>query len=671
MGWTRSRAVLAGAAAVVVLAASAGVFATQARAATPQVGNDISWPQCAAPAGYGNPMPADGTGFVVLGLTQGLPFTQNPCLANQARWIRDRALPFQAYTMAAYPTDDNLATYGGATTDDLATRLRRVGVAQARYAVASLQRIGLRPATVWIDVEKRNDQPWPTGSDKVAGNQAVIDGIAQGLKAAGFEPGIYSNPDGWSTITGNWQRPDLPFWGTVGARDQAAAATRCAAKGLNGGPQRLVQWWTTKPAVDWNLACGSYSVPGPVATLEWPTVAPASGWSPQGSTAVSVTAGPSRRQTWRLTVVNSCSGATVRTQAGTTSDLIRVGWDGTTDGGSPAPPGVYRLTLRTGTVAADGPAVAYTHEVVAYGAARVSGCRSTRVTGTDVYGTAVALGRVAAPNATTVVLASGDAGHLVDAVTAAPFARSLKAPLLLTAVDTLPDVVVADLQRRGARSVVVVGGTAAVSSGVEARLKSLGLTVSRIAGADRYATAALLAQGIGGGKKEILVASGTSPADALLAAGPAAGLGLPVLLVTPTSVPAATAAALKRLGSTKATITIVGPTSSVSSGVQAALRATAKSVRRLGSADRAAQATTIASTYATRLGAPATVIVVNAQSQVSMLAAGALGRAILLTGASAVPAPTATWLRRYPGARVTVVGLPVQVAPSVVVAIGR
>ena len=34
-------------------------------------------------------MPADSTGFVVLGLTFGLPFTANPCLADQALHQQD------------------------------------------------------------------------------------------------------------------------------------------------------------------------------------------------------------------------------------------------------------------------------------------------------------------------------------------------------------------------------------------------------------------------------------------------------------------------------------------------------------------------------------------------------------------------------------------------------
>ena len=57
--------------------------APPARSATTS-GHDISWPQCPVSAGgYGLPMPPTTTSFVVVGLTKGLPFTENPCLADQ------------------------------------------------------------------------------------------------------------------------------------------------------------------------------------------------------------------------------------------------------------------------------------------------------------------------------------------------------------------------------------------------------------------------------------------------------------------------------------------------------------------------------------------------------------------------------------------------------------
>jgi putative cell wall-binding protein len=682
LGGSTSRTRAALAVAVTVALSAAGLTALRAgpaAAATAQVGNDISWPQCPSPLGYGNPMPADSTGFVVLGLTFGLPFTPNPCLADEARWVRDRAKPFHAYTIAAYPTADQLTQFGAKgpfPSDNPTDQVRNVGYAQAQDAVLTLRRIGLAPPLVWVDVEARKGQPWPTGTAAQPGNRAVLEGILAGLKAAGIESGFYANANDWNVITGNWQRPDVPFWATVGARDQATAQARCAAPGLDGGPVYQAQWWTTTPAVDYDLTCPGHELAAPNPTLSWPTVN-GTGWSltrPDGAPALAVSAGPSRSQAWTATVRDACSGTIVRTLSGTTSDLISVTWDGARDDGSPAPGGIYRLTLRTGAAPSTSAVSLSTRflELVTWGSTLVGGCRVTRTAGTDVYGTAVEVGRASFPASRTVVLASGDAAHVVDAVTAAPYARTLRAPLLLTAVNTLPDVVTADLQRRGATQVIVVGGPSAVSTTVTDALGALGVRVTRVAGKDRYATAALLASRIGGAKREIVVASGVDPSlgDALLASGPAAGLGLPVLLTGPTSVPAVTLAALRGLGSTKATITLVGRTSTVSTGVQQVLRTRARTLRRVAGADPAATAVALARTYVVRLGAGG-VVLVSSGAPVTTLAAAGLGRVMLLTGTSALLPATGSWLAGHPGTRVRVVAGPTLVTGDVVAQIGR
>ena len=78
--------------------------ATPARAVS-LYGHDISWPQCpTAVGGFGLPLPPASSQFVVIGLTKGLPFTENPCLASQVAWAADNRKPAQAYTMAAFPT---------------------------------------------------------------------------------------------------------------------------------------------------------------------------------------------------------------------------------------------------------------------------------------------------------------------------------------------------------------------------------------------------------------------------------------------------------------------------------------------------------------------------------------------------------------------------------------
>jgi putative cell wall-binding protein len=457
----------------------------------------------------------------------------------------------------------------------------------------------------------------------------------------------------------------------VGTRGRTAAENRCLTTGLNGGPVHLAQWWTTSPAVDWNVACPGHALAAPSVALSWPAAWPA--YSPLGGTSATMVGGPSRRQTWQLSVRDACTGAWVGSTGGVTSDRIVARWNGRRSNGSAAPAGVYRITLRTGTrTPPTGPAYAALHEVFADGSARAGGCRTTRTSGGTLYATAVATGRAAFPASRTVVLASGETDHLVDAATSAPYARALHAPLLLTPSGTLPGVVSDDLRRRGATSVIIVGDASAVGQGVADALRGMGIRVTRIAGSDRYATAALLATRIGGAKKQIIVASGENGriTDALLAGGPAAGLGVPILLTTRTALPGATATALSRLGAARAQVTIVGPVAAVSSEVQHALGTRARSVRRISGSGDVGTAAALTASYAGRLGSGA-VVVVAAGRGADLLAAGALGRPILLTQRQSLPAPSGAWLKNHPRTPVRVIGHPAVVAPTVLAAIGR
>ncbi|HKS00961.1 MAG TPA: hypothetical protein VJS86_04735, partial [Arthrobacter sp.] len=127
-------------------------------------GHDISWPQCpTAVGGFGLPLPPASSQFVIIGLTKGLPFTENPCLASQVTWAASNRKPAQAYTMSAFPTAAQLTTYRSQGPWSAATRagqLSNVGYAEARFAAASLARARFAPPVVWIDVEPRPAQPW-------------------------------------------------------------------------------------------------------------------------------------------------------------------------------------------------------------------------------------------------------------------------------------------------------------------------------------------------------------------------------------------------------------------------------------------------------------------------------------------------------------------------------
>src|SRR5262245_25925448 len=84
---------------VSAVALSLGVVTAPTARAAVLLGHDISWPQCDALAGRtGPPMPPADTQFVVIGLTNGLPFTENPCVAGQYQWVSDRSKPAHAYT---------------------------------------------------------------------------------------------------------------------------------------------------------------------------------------------------------------------------------------------------------------------------------------------------------------------------------------------------------------------------------------------------------------------------------------------------------------------------------------------------------------------------------------------------------------------------------------------
>lgn len=108
--------------------------------------------------------------------------------------------------------------------------------------------------------------------------------------------------------------------------------------------------------------------------------------------------------------------------------------------------------------------------------------------------------------------------------------------------------------------------------------------VTRLAGADRYATAVAISAQYASGVPVLYVATGKDYPDALSAAPAAASLGGPLLLTQPTSLPAAVNKEITRLH--PARIVVVGGTAAVSAGVYKQLAALAPAIRRDAGADR-------------------------------------------------------------------------------------
>lgn len=278
-----------------------------------------------------------------------------------------------------------------------------------------------------------------------------------------------------------------------------------------------------------------------------------------------------------------------------------------------------------------------------------------RLAGTDRYATAAAISAAGyRGTGGTVHVATGTG--FADALAAGPSATLRGGPVLLVRPTEIPATTAAELRRLAPARIVISGGAGAVSAGVEAALGSYAGTVVRIAGADRYATAARLsAYSFGGGAPIAFVATGADYPDALAGGAAAGSQGGPMLLTRPTSLPAETRAELARLR--PAQIIILGGTGAVSASVEAELRGLAATVTRIAGADRYETAAAVAGRFFTTV--TSSWLATGAAYPDALAAAPVAGLndvPLLLTRTTSLPAPTAGQLRRLVPRRVFVAG---------------
>ena len=177
--------------------------------------------------------------------------------------------------------------------------------------------------------------------------------------------------------------------------------------------------------------------------------------------------------------------------------------------------------------------------------------------------------------------------------------------------------------------------------------------VRRLAGTDRYATAAAVSSASFPSSSTAVVAAGTSFADALAASGLAGSLGCPVLLSDAGSLAGATSAELSRLGVTS--VTLMGGEGALTKAVASELEAMGMSVTRVGGADR--QATSVAAMRRLRAADSSgdTVVVASGSSFADALSIGPWAYAtrspILLAGPQGLSAEAVEAIRSDAGIR--------------------
>ena len=159
-----------------------------------------------------------------------------------------------------------------------------------------------------------------------------------------------------------------------------------------------------------------------------------------------------------------------------------------------------------------------------------SATTTTQLEGQDRYKTALKIVQNGWTTSENVVIARGDV--MADALVAAPLAyQKDKAPILLTETDKIPAGVLEKLADLGVENVYIVGGTSAVSTTVENKLKD-DYAVTRIEGKDRFETSYEIAkEAFTTMPTEAVIANGMTLVDALSVSSIAAAKGMPILLV--------------------------------------------------------------------------------------------------------------------------------------------
>lgn len=197
------------------------------------------------------------------------------------------------------------------------------------------------------------------------------------------------------------------------------------------------------------------------------------------------------------------------------------------------------------------------------------------VAGEDRFTTAVEVSKQLVgenETANAVVLVGEDA--IVDGLAAAPLAKKVGAPILLTKENQLPEATEKEMLRvlgnnLSNKTVYLVGGEARISKELEAKIAKLGVKVERLAGDTRFETSLKIAEKVTSGATvdTAFVVGGNGEADAMSISAYAAKEEAPIVVVDKNEV---SEEAMELLEGKN--IEIIGGTGVVSEEVEAQLK---------------------------------------------------------------------------------------------------
>jgi hypothetical protein len=368
--------------------------------------------------------------------------------------------------------------------------------------------------------------------------------------------------------------------------------------------------------------------------------------------SVSFSSFADRAVAWRADVLSPCSDTPVRTYTGSTrgAGSVSVGWDLRDSSGTPVLPATY--TVRLSGTASDGtpvtPVDANLTVTPAPGGAWGPCANASRVAGEGASQTSILWGRIHAPDSKVVVLTGSEdtTAAWSTGLVAAPLARSLRAPLLLTPSGSLAGDVAGEIRARGATEVLVVGGTDVVSDSVAAAAAGLGARVTRLGGATPAATAVAVANRMGTSATAVLVTPDGSPAHALAGSGLAAARGVPLLLGSRATIPAETQAGLAG----RTSVTVAASSALSDATVSAALKGIAWD--RVSGSDAVGASVAVAAAFPAAQQVAAILPETSSAWAIGPVAA-ASGSPVLLTASPVLSPAVADLIRARPSLRAT------------------
>lgn len=200
-----------------------------------------------------------------------------------------------------------------------------------------------------------------------------------------------------------------------------------------------------------------------------------------------------------------------------------------------------------------------------------------RVSGQDRWKTAVAVSEQSFDHADTVIVVSGR--KFTDALSAGPLALVHHASILLVDQNQVDEAVKNEIERLGAKNIILVGGESSISTRIEKAFIGDGQNVKRIAGKDRYEISAMIATEM---KKNVnteaaLIASGAQFADALSASAVAMKENMPILLLQKEKLSPAVASLI----ATENQVVLLGGEASIGTAVEKELQNQGHHVTRI------------------------------------------------------------------------------------------